>query len=143
MHLNNSLNIFSYFLIVAAMITTIALAAENISNYINSTDGEEKTEISIVLLSSSLFITVAFFCVFGIYILFKAGKDSIYSIESSIKNKFLIINAIIFSFSLLIFLPAISLASDTNSSNFSIVLITGGILSLVTSFVNTCLMLKV
>ena len=142
MHIKNSLNIFSYILIAVSMIVVIGLAAENISNYNNEADGNEKSEISMVLLTSSLFITVSFFSFFCIYVLSKAGKKSIYSIGDAIKNKFLILNSIIFAFSLLIFLPAIALAAEFKANNFTTVLIFGGILSLITSFINTIYMLR-
>jgi len=124
------------------MLTIVGLAAENITDYSKSSDSGDQTEVSIVLLTTSLFITIALFSLFSVYILYKADKKNIYKAVDAIKNLFLILNAVILSFTILIFLPAIAIASELKATTFTAMLIFGGVLSLVTSVINTWSMLK-
>ena len=123
------------------MIVCIALVSSNIANY-NKNNNDEQTEISIVFLCSSMFITILIFSFFSIKILLNNYKKSIYSQDTEIKNKFLITNSIILSFTLLIFLPGIAVAAEFPSSSFTGCFITGGVLSLIITSLNTYLMLK-
>ena len=121
-----------YIIIIATLIASLALAADNIADF-NKSSGEsdkDKGSVDAVLLLSSFMSVLILFSLFSIFLLFKNRKINIFESNVETTNYLFTCNAIILAFALLSILPAIAVLVNIDETNsFTLSYMIGSVLS--------------
>ena len=134
LHRKNVINISLYLIISILMFWAVSVADKNILKFSTENNSDDKAAIDVILVSNSLFVSLAVFSLLALYITYKSKNISVY--DSQNRNIFIACNLIILAFTINIFLPGIAFVIALGSGEFALTLILGSLLALCTSVVN-------